>query len=87
MASLTQKKDCKNWIAVFTLSSGSRTNRSTGTADKKEAQRIANEFEKAEQDAKAGRFIESAARRTLNDILERHGEELPRDPYRLPGIT
>jgi len=75
MASLTRKKDCKNWIAVFTLSNGSRTNRSTGTADKKEAQRIANEFEKAEQDAKAGRFIESAARRTLNDILERHGED------------
>lgn len=72
MASLTKKKTSKNWIAVFTLSDGRRTNRSTGTTDKKKAQRIADDFQRMEKAGREKRLTEGAVRRTLNDILERH---------------
>jgi integrase len=73
MASLTLKKDCKNWIACF-----GRTQRSTGISidgDKKVAQKIADEFEEAARLAHAGMFNEARARKVLNDILERAGQD------------
>jgi len=75
MASLTLKKDCKNWIACFTLPDGTRANRSTKTSDKKLAQKIANEFEDAAKKATKNQFVEAAARKTLNDILRIAGED------------
>ncbi len=62
-------------MACFQLSDGTRTHRSTGTSDRKEAQKIANNYEAAEKLARAGRLDETAVRRTLNDILKRHGEQ------------
>jgi integrase len=80
MASLTKKKTSKNWIAVLTLGDGRRTNRSTGTPDKKKAQRIADEFQRMEKAGREKRLTEGAVRRTMNDILERHtGESLNRE--------
>ena len=80
MASLTKKKTSKNWIAVLTLGDGRRTNRSTGTPDKKKAQRIADEFQRMEKTGREKRLTEGAIRRTMNDILERHtGESLNRE--------
>jgi integrase len=80
MASLTKKKTSKNWIAVLTLGDGRRTNRSTGTPDKKKAQRIADEFQRMEKAGREKRLTEEAVRRTLNDILERHtGDSLNRE--------
>lgn len=77
MASLTKKPTSKNWVAVITLSDGRRTNRSTGTTDRKEAQRIANAFQDRERDGREKRLTELAIRRTLNDILKRNtGETL-----------
>ena len=77
MASLTKKKTSKNWIAVLTLGDGRRTNRSTGTPDKKKAQRIADEFQRMEKAGREKRLTEGAVRKTMNDILERHtGESL-----------
>ena len=73
MASLTKKKDCKNWIACFSLPDGTRTNRSTGTADKKEAMQIALEMEKASTLARKGHLDEARARKVVNDILECSG--------------
>jgi integrase len=75
MASLTLKKDCKNYIACFTLPDGTRTNRSTGTTDKKLAQKLADEWEEASKDAAKGQFNEARARKVLNDILKRVGED------------
>lgn len=75
MASLTQKRDCKNWIACFTLPDGTRTQRSTGTTDKKQAQHIADSFEEAAKKAKKNQFVEKDARATLNEILRRAGED------------
>lgn len=80
MASLTKKKTSKNWIAVLTLGDGRRTNRSTGTPDKKKAQRIADDFQRMEKSGREKRLTEGAVRRTLNDILERHtGDSLNRE--------
>jgi integrase len=75
MASLTLKKDCKNYIACFTLPDGRRTNKSTGTTDKKLAQKLADEWEQASKEASKGQFNEARARKVLNDILRRAGED------------
>ena len=69
MSSLRRVPKSPYWIACFTLPDGVRTNRSTGTTDKREAQRIANEFEDAAQEARAGRLTESRARKTIADIF------------------
>lgn len=75
MASLTLKADCKNYVACFTLPDGTRTNRSTGTTDKKLAQKLADEWEEASKAASKGQFNEARARKVLNDILKRVGED------------
>ena len=69
MASLRRVPRSPYWIACFTLPDGTRTNRSTGTADKRQAQRIANDFEDAADEAKAGRLTEARARKTIADIF------------------
>lgn len=77
MASLTKKQDCKNWIAVITTSDGRRTNRSTGTADKKEALKIAIQYQDLENQGKKGKLNEITVRNNLNEILKRNtGDEL-----------
>jgi integrase len=76
MASLTKKKSSKIWIAVLTLSDGRRTNRSTGTTDKKKAQRIADDFQSIEKEGRENRITEGAIRRNLADMLERHTNEI-----------
>ena len=78
MSSLRKHPRSPFWHAVFTLGDGTRTNRSTGTSDKKKAQRIANEFEDAEREGAAGRFTESRARKTIAEIYARNNEsQLP----------
>jgi integrase len=69
MASLRRVPRSPYWIACFTLPDGVRTNRSTGTADRRQAQRIANDFEDAADEAKAGRLTETRARKTIADIF------------------
>jgi integrase len=68
MASLRKKDRSPFWFACFTLSDGRRTQRSTGTNNKKKAQRIANKYEDAANEAAEGRFIESRARKTIAEI-------------------
>jgi integrase len=78
MASLRKHPRSPFWFACFTLSDGRRTQRSTGTDDKKQAERIANKYEDAAREAGQGRFIESRARRTIADIFSiANGETLP----------
>lgn len=65
-------------MACITLPDGTRTQKSTGVpkdGDKKLAQKIADEYEEASRLAKAGMFNEARARKVLNDILERAGED------------
>jgi integrase len=68
MASIRKKDRSPFWFACFTLPDGAPTQRSTGTSERKIAQRIANEYEDAARDASAGRFIESRARKAIADI-------------------
>jgi hypothetical protein len=65
MASLRGLPNSPYWIACFTLPDGTRTQRSTKSADRREAQRIANKFEDASKEASSGRFIESQARKVM----------------------
>lgn len=47
MASLTKRSTSQFWVACFSDRTGRRLKRSTGTADRKSAQKIADEFEAA----------------------------------------
>src|SRR5277367_3277136 len=69
MASVKRHPKSPFWMACFTLSDGRRTTRSTGTSDKKEAQRIANHFEDVANQGKAKTLTESRARKTIADIF------------------
>lgn len=69
MASLRRLPNSPYWIACFSLPDGRRTQRSTGTTDKREAQRIANQFDDAARDARAGKLTEVRARKTIADIF------------------
>jgi integrase len=55
MASLRKVPGCNNWIACFTLPDGRRKQQSTGTPDRKTAQRIANEAEEATRKMRTAR--------------------------------
>jgi integrase len=68
MASIKRNPKSPFWMACFTLPDGRRTNRSTGTYDKKEAQRIANHFEDTVKTGKIKKLTESRARKTIADI-------------------
>ena len=69
MASLRKHPKSPFWFACFTLSDGRRTQRSTGTTDKRKAKDIAHQYEKSSREAKAGLFIESRARKVIADIF------------------
>jgi integrase len=68
MSSLRRLPNSPFWIACFSLPDGRRTNRSTGTTNRQEAQRIANKFEDAAKEARQGRLVEARARQTIADI-------------------
>jgi len=62
-------------MACFTLPDGTRTQKSTGTSDRKLAQTIADQYEEPTRLAKAGLLNESRVRKVFNDILERAGQD------------
>jgi integrase len=68
MASLRKHPRSPFYFACYTLPDGRRTQRTTGTADKRKALCIALKYEDAAREAGAGRFIESRARRVIADI-------------------
>jgi integrase len=68
MATLRKPTRSPFWHACITLQDGTRTNRSTGTTNRREAERIANKLEDAISEAKRGRFIDARARKTIADI-------------------
>jgi integrase len=78
MASLRRLPNSPYWIACFTLPDGTRTQRSTRSNDRREAQRIANKYEDAAKAAKAGRLCERQARKVIADIFSiANKEQLP----------
>jgi len=78
MASLRKKDRSPFWFACFTLPDGTRTQRSTGTSERRKAQRIAGEFDEAARQAAAGRFVETRARKFIADIYAMaNADEMP----------
>src|SRR5258708_3943553 len=70
MASLRRKPRSLFWFACFTDADRKRTQRSTKQSERKKAEGIANEFEKAAKLASEKRLGEAQARRVLSDIYE-----------------
>ena len=76
MASIKRNPKSPFWMACFSLPDGRRTTRSTGTSDKKEAQRIANHFEDAANQGKIKKLTESRARKTIADIFSLSNQDV-----------
>lgn len=70
MASLTKKDTSPYWFACYALPDGRRTKRSTKQTDRRKAQAMAEQFEKAAKLAAQRRLGETQARRVLGDIYE-----------------
>ena len=75
MASIKRHPKSPFWMACFSLPDGRRTTRSTGTSEKKEAQRIANHYEDAANQGKSKKLTESRARKTIADIFSMANQE------------
>jgi integrase len=74
MASLRRLPDCKNWIACFTNETGRRLQRSTATTNRKDAERIAYQYEEVARRMKT----EAQIRRVMSDLYETiSGSPLP----------
>src|SRR5437879_913162 len=66
------------WFASITLPNGKRTTRSTKLTDKRKAQAVCLEWDKAARSAREGNFQDLAARKTISDIYElTNGQVLP----------
>jgi hypothetical protein len=73
MAALRKKFGSPFWFACFTLPDGRRTQRSTKLLERRDAMRLAMQWE----DAAMRRITEAQARRVLSDIHEQiHGARL-----------
>lgn len=78
MASIRRHPYSPYWQACITLPDGTRTNRSTGTTKRRDAERIAFEYEDASREAKNARFTETRARKTIANIFTiANQEQLP----------
>lgn len=75
MASLRRRLRSPFWWACFTDADGSRAQRSTKQRDRKKAQAIANQWERAAKLASERRLGEAQARRVLSDIYEITNDE------------
>ena len=74
MASLWKHPQCRFWFACFTDRNGKRTKRSTRLTDRKKAQRVADEYEKAARNKRTSRQV----RRVLAELHEEiTGEDVP----------
>jgi integrase len=80
MASIHKRPCSRFFHAAYTDSDGTRRLRSTGTADRKLAQRNANEYEALARQGRDQRLTIQRVRDVLNDItLAALGENLPSD--------
>lgn len=74
MASIRKKPNSKYWYACFQLPDGTRVQRSTKETKRTEAQKTANDYERAARE----RITETQARKVIQDVYERvTGRDLP----------
>jgi integrase len=74
MASLHRDPRSRFWYAAFSLPNGKRAFRSTKHTDRKKAERVMMEWEKASELASRGELTESASRKVLDLIRESVGD-------------
>jgi integrase len=71
MASVFKRGDSKFYVACFVDRNGRQMKRSTKTADRNQALRIAQEIEDVERKAKAGALTTAQLHKVLNDVSEK----------------
>ncbi len=76
MAYLRKRPKSPMWVACFFGMDGARVQRSTGTSVKKDAMRIALDWEAAAKDARSGRLTVDRCRGYLNNLLAATGQSL-----------
>jgi integrase len=75
MASLRKRPGSKIWVCCYTRPDNSRAQRSTGETARDAAMAICLQWEAAADQARAGNFTESQARKVISDIAVRAGME------------
>lgn len=68
MASLRKKLNCENWFACFMTVDGRRVQRSTGTASRAQAMKIALEYEAAHRGRKTARQVQKVMGDLYRDL-------------------
>lgn len=79
MASLRKIPGCKNWIACYTLPDGRRKQQSTGTPDRKTAQKLADQYEEATRNMRTARQFHRVVSGIYTQIT---GDSLPTSTVR-----
>lgn len=83
MASIHRREGSRRWRAVFTGPDGRTMFKTTGTADRAKAMRIAIKFEDVARLGRQRRLTEAAARRAISDIFTiANAEALPTSTVR-----
>ena len=75
MPSIHHNKAKPFWYAAFTNADGRRSFKSTGTTDRREAQRICLEYADAAREGRRGLLTEHRIRKTMSDIFMRANRE------------
>ena len=75
MPSIHRNKAKPFWYAAFTNADGRRSFKSTGTKDRREAQRICLEWADAAKEGRNGTLTELRIRKTMSDIFLRANRE------------
>lgn len=83
MASLRKRSKSPFYVACFYDHDGLRTQRSTGTAKRSDAMRLAIEWEKAAREARGKTLTVERARRVLNEMLSATGQSIDNESTRV----
>lgn len=76
MASVWKHPECHNWFACFTDRDGKRRKRSTGLRDRKQAQKIAEEWEAIHRGKKSMRQVMRVTAEMTREVMGREIESL-----------
>ncbi len=82
MASLRKRSKSPYFVACFYDHDGARTQRSTGSAKRADAMRLAIEWEKAAREARGKTLTVERARRVLNEMLSATGQSIDTESTR-----
>jgi len=76
MASLWKRSNSPYWVCCFTAADGTQLKKSTKETDRRKAQAICVEIDRAARLAGKGQLVEAQARKIVADIYQRSNEEI-----------